>query len=302
VTLGSPQLPQWLEIVSRRPRNALAIPTNRIERPTLLVHDRPVPVDVTLWSFADPQYSLHRQIDYASSVTALDHTALRLDRLISIAETATPMAAELPVPDGYNWSQSWAKLLRRVRDDSVKTLELSSQPIAQVVDPSAEEIMRASGRVDQWIKECRQTMVAPDMPQSIEAANAVNLDSWVPPQLGQWTCFVASGDANELGIDFSSANLASWKVQAIGLAAVVTLAAAAIAFMRWPASSDFVYRWPHAIAFLAGIAAWAWLQPSFLGLLVAGGSIILMLHSGWPGRSLRLEGSTVLRSTPPSAP
>jgi hypothetical protein len=78
------------------------------------------------------------------------------------------------------------------------------------------------------------------------------------------------------------------------LLAIFTIAASTIAVMRWPLGREFLCRWPHALAFLAGLAYWAFLWPSIVGLLIAAGSIWLALRPGWPGRSMRVEGSTII--------
>jgi hypothetical protein len=67
--------------------------------------------------------------------------------------------------------------------------------------------------------------------------------------------------------------------------------------MRRPAAADFLYRWPHACGVLLGIVVWAWLWPSWLGILIAAASLWQALRFAWPGRSLRTEASTVLRAS-----
>jgi hypothetical protein len=66
--------------------------------------------------------------------------------------------------------------------------------------------------------------------------------------------------------------------------------------MRSPATIDFFCRWPHVLGILAGVVYWAWLWPSWLGLVIGAASVWLVLRFDWPGRSLRTEASTVLRS------
>ena len=74
-----------------------------------------MPVEVSLWSIAEPAQSAHNQIEGASSVSAIDQAALRFDRLVSIAESAGAAAAEAPRPDGANWFRPWAALLETFR-------------------------------------------------------------------------------------------------------------------------------------------------------------------------------------------
>jgi hypothetical protein len=88
------------------------------------------------------------------------------------------------------------------------------------------------------------------------------------------------------------------KARVAALALVGLAAAATISLLRRPAPWDVVCRWPHAFAFLLGIAYWAALWPSWLGIAIAIASLLLALRSGFPGRSMRTEGSTVLRLPP----
>jgi chromate transport protein ChrA len=85
------------------------------------------------------------------------------------------------------------------------------------------------------------------------------------------------------------------QAQAIGLLLIAVLLAAALSIARSPAATDFFCRWPHAFGILIGIVYWAWLWPSWLGILIAAASVALSLRFDWPGRSLRTEASTVLR-------
>ena len=47
------------------------------------------------------------------------------------------------------------------------------------------------------------------------------------------------------------------------------------AIVRSPTGREWITRWPHAIAFTAGLAYWAFLWPSALGLVIALASLWL---------------------------
>ena len=106
---------------------------------------------------------------------------------------------------------------------------------------------------------------------------------------------MAEGGADELTVDLGRATATSRQIRLVGSLAILGAAAAGVWLTRRPAATDFLYRWPHTIAFLFGIAYWAWLWPSWLGILIAAASLFLALRVGWPGRSVRMERSTVLR-------
>jgi hypothetical protein len=85
----------------------------------------------------------------------------------------------------------------------------------------------------------------------------------------------------------------------IGLLAVACMGIVGIYLTRRPEFWQWAYQWPNALFFLAGVAYWAWLRPSWLGLVFAAASVVLAFRSGWPGRSIRLDASTVLRANRP---
>jgi hypothetical protein len=69
------------------------------------------------------------------------------------------------------------------------------------------------------------------------------------------------------------------------LSCVIVLAAAAGWLVNRPATRDVLVRWPFATAALSGLAAWAWLRPSWLGLAIAVVSLGLWLKDTLSGRS-----------------
>jgi hypothetical protein len=150
VALGAPQLPQSLEIISRLPAKKASTDTIELLRPVLLAGGKPVPAEISLWSFAHPQNSASHIVSGADEVPAADQSALRFDRLVSIAVAAKATAAELPPPDGYNWFQAWEKLLGAARDEA-KQLRLgprSERLESQVSHPADYQISQAAARLD----------------------------------------------------------------------------------------------------------------------------------------------------------
>ena len=59
----------------------------------------------------------------------------------------------------------------------------------------------------------------------------------------------------------------STQIRVLGLLVIVGLAAAGAWLIRSPAAADFLCRWPQAFGILFGIAYWAWLWPSWLGIV-----------------------------------
>lgn len=301
VALGAAQLPQSLEIVSRLARNKPNDGQLELRRPTLLAGNRPIPVEVSLWSFARPLPATDRRIDGAASVSAIDQAALRFDRLVSIAEAATTAAADAPPPDGENWFRPWAALLRNVQDQTrqIMTQPASEPAVAQVSRYSEEQVARASKRLDEWLQQCGELIASSDAaPPSPPSPTTEHLFTASPTGDGQdLTCYVAEGGADRLVLNLVPTIATPRQIQVLGLLMIVGLSAASAWLIRSPVAADFLCRWPHVVGILLGIAYWAWLRPSWVGLLIAAVSLWLALRSNWPARTLRPEASTVLRST-----
>jgi hypothetical protein len=113
--------------------------------------------------------------------------------------------------------------------------------------------------------------------------------------VSRWIFCIAEGGADELTVDIQPATATSRQTRLLGSLAIIGAGAAAVWLMRRPAATDFLYRWPHAITFLMGIVFWAWLWPSWVGLVISMASLFWAWRLGWPGRTLPMERSTVLR-------
>jgi hypothetical protein len=110
---------------------------------------------------------------------------------------------------------------------------------------------------------------------------------------------VTDGSLDHLAINLSPGANHSAGGQYLGLLALVGVCIAAAGLWHWSPMEEFLYRWPHAVAALVGIAYWAFLQPSWLGLLIVAASLMLSFRTGWPGRAIRQDASTVLRASRP---
>jgi hypothetical protein len=302
VTLGAPQLPQSLLIVSRSSADTATGNTTGLQRPMLLTDGQPIPAEMSLWSFAYPRKSVSRIVAGADETTAVEQAALRFDRLVSIAEAAKATAAELPPPDGYNWFQPWAKLLISARAETLHTN--TAAPLerveSQVSHTAEDQITQAAARLDKWLADCRKTLVGPNPDRTAAAPEVVDSPTSsqsVVPAADEWTYYVAEGGNDSLALHFRSLEPTPTQNRLFGLLLITGSLIATIWVMRRPAATDFLYRWPHACGVLLGITYWAWLWPSWLGILIAAASLWMALRFAWPGRSLRTEASTVLRAS-----
>ena len=90
---------------------------------------------------------------------------MRLDRLASIAEAATPAAVGLPIPDGYDWFRAWAELLtdaQTVARDTFAT-SLREDSASQVPRSAGERLTPAAERIATWIERCYDVLGWPDL-------------------------------------------------------------------------------------------------------------------------------------------
>lgn len=238
-------------------------------------------------------------------MSAVDHAALRLDRLTSIAEAATTAAAEAPRPDGANWFRPWDALLQSVE---AQTRRITGQPttstrVAQVSRSAEEQIGLALQRLEKWQRQSTD-LLSDANPSQLPADSASTAQQIAAGNLfnaavaGQSTTyFVVDGGADRLSLRVIPTAATPGQIRVLGLLVIIGLTTASAWLMRSPAAADFLYRWPHTIGIVLGFAYWAWLWPSWLGLVIAGASLWFATRFNWPGRSLRPEASTVLRST-----
>jgi hypothetical protein len=120
---------------------------------------------------------------------------------------------------------------------------------------------------------------------------------WTPPKDAAVTCYVAEGGADRLAVHAAGTGLTWLQSRFLPLIAIACLAGIIAWLLRAPVAADILCRWPHTLGVLAGIIWWAWLWPSWFGLVIVAASVWLALRFDWPGRSFRAEASTVLRST-----
>jgi hypothetical protein len=303
VTSGPPHLPFVIDVTARLAGSGNSEAERAAQRPTLEVAGITIPVDLGLWSFAAPARSARLSIAATAGVTAAEQAALRFERLLSIAESGTTAALGLTPPDGDIWLRSWAERLIEARDEATRLSEAAADRHAasQISLPEDNRLAQASIKLDEWLEQVGDAFPTGESNAlsaartELPAVAGASSDAR-PPTLGH---LVTAGELDQLVLDARSAAATAWQSRLAGLAIIAGLCGIGLALMRRPEARDFVYRWPHAIAFVSGLAYWAWLRPSWLGLVIAACSALLAWRSGWPGRAIRMEGSTVLRPTRP---
>jgi hypothetical protein len=300
--MGAAKLPQFVEVVSHSSERSL--PANgrfNFARPVLLHDGKPLSVEVSLWTIGFPSSPTRLAVEGAAVVPAIEQAALRLDRLVGIVESATAGAIDYPLPDGQSWYAAWASRLTALRQQlfAANPAVRGDRSALQVDLTAEQQLADASKRLDVWFDQGAQvwTFSASAQPPATSSHQG-QLLAW---DLGMsaashWTYCVAEGDAAQLAFVVAPSSAAPIRSRAGELLAIFAVAAAAIAFFRSPAGIELMYRWPHGLAFLVGLTYWAILWPSWLGLVIAAGSLWLAVQPGWPGRSVPVETSTVIRT------
>jgi hypothetical protein len=299
VQLTSARLPQLIEVETRCGDGSDAgHGVVQLTRPKLLADAQPIPVGLSLWSLCSGQSSALPTVDGAKPVTGLEYAAWRLERLVNEAEAAMPTATQSPPEDGNGWLRPWADVLSAARREALLARGGSGrqEASAEVSPRTDEQLAAATARVDTWLAAANDVL-APGQTDGNQAA----LGSLLPlaaPNGSRWTYCVADGGIDHVTIAATAAGTSPGRVRLVGLAAIVVLAIVLAWLARFPAAHDLLWRWPHTAGLLMGLAAWACLQPSWLGLLIVATVLLLVVRPAWPGPTFRADESTVLQRVP----
>jgi hypothetical protein len=290
-----------LEITTRSGKPTSDNAPVEVHRPSLLAGGRSIPVEINLWSITYPITMRRPAIEMTAATTAGEQAVMRFDQLAAIAESATPAAFQLPVPDGYNWYRAWSAMLTRLQSEATNALALSSneQAPTRISRPVEEQLAAASARFEAWTEQCTAKLVGPDIDEDATPVPAGELSRGGTSSAERAIHCVTDGALDRLSLDVESTNVNWGQSSMVGPMAIAALALAVVVLAHRTRALDLLYQWPHASSFLIGIAWWAWLQPSWFGLVIAAASVAFAMRSGWPGRAIRLDGSTVVRASRP---
>jgi hypothetical protein len=218
-----------------------------------------------------------------------------------VAESAVGPATQMAAPDGSNWCRPWLGWLIQLRNDASIALSkpVAGQAVAQIARPAEEQLNQASARFDSW----REQLVNIGVDEQTTAAAGELLADTQPREVGSaWghsQYCVTDGALDRLTVYQPVHDPGSRLGGTMETLAIVVLAVGAVLLAQRTGANDLLYKWPQTTGFLIGIAWWAWLRPSWFGLAIAAASAMLALHSGWPGRAIRMDASTVLRTSRP---
>jgi hypothetical protein len=305
VQLGPPKLPQTLEIVSRAVDGGeAASPSVELSRPVLEQAGQPIPVDLSLWTLCRAVPGGTPRVTGGAVVTPAELAAMRLDRLASVSQSATRSAMESPVVDGFNWFAHWAAEIQAA-ERTAKSLVLPSTDSAaaiRVPQPSDDLLSDNIARCDAWIEQVAEIFAATEMTLSgPEPAVPTAFDPWraATSSPDDCICFISDGGQNRLLVELVPDSLTATATRVVVLASIAALALTAIWLIRTPPALELAERWPEGVGFLGGLAAWAWLRPSAVGLVVAAVSLTLFVRRFYLEKiSPRHDGSQQSNSIP----
>ncbi len=298
IQLGTPNLPQTLEIVSRLVLKT-DTPLRRVElsRPVLEQSRQRLPVELSLWSLqCDSAVNTPRVVNGAIMPPA-DQASLRLERLVSISQAATAAVLELPSIDGQRWFVTWSSLLKvAARDARALQRPTASGPVAtRVTQPSDDPLTVSTARATAWIGQMAELFANAEPVASRDDLPTESSDNSIAPDnclFGQLYAFISAGNQDHLRIDFVPTGITDRLARLLALAALAALAVTAVWLFNKPAACDLAANWPEAIALVMGIGGWAWLRFSALGLALATVSGVLLVHRIYQHRKSPRHGGT----------
>ena len=273
VILSATQLPQVLEVVSRVETKNSSDLARELTRAAILVGGKPLPVDVSLWSISQPAGSERAAIEGASPVSAIDQAVLRFDRLVSIAESASAVAAEAPQPDGANWFRPWAARLKAVQQQSIHLInqQPAATSVARLSRSSEEQLGQIQKRFEKWLEESTDLFgnadnITATLASELSSANGYSADHNI-------AYYASQGSGEKLVVQPTQPTSTSLRAKLAAM--IVAILISAFGLSKMAAVHDFFYRFPFVTGVLFGIGYWAWLSPSWFGLVIAAGSACL---------------------------
>jgi hypothetical protein len=216
-------------------------------------------------------------------ITDAELANLRLDWLLSVAQQSSGPLLEAPAMDGFSWLVRWTSSLLAAVQQVEKTGEhvAATSEATQVSQPAGDVNGNSRTRSLAWIEQMAEffdvtldTLV--DSQQPISAGSD-------PGRLamgtnGEVASFVSDGDGQGLSIRLQATAWSASHSRNFALATVGMAVLVAIWVVRSPQLAARLEQWPEASALVLGVAAWLWLRPSLVGLVVAIVAAVLLVR------------------------
>jgi hypothetical protein len=288
VQLGAPSLPQKLDIVTQATEpSAFSATSVEASRPILKQSEKPIPIDLSLWTIHHAAQEGTPRITGGALVTPSELATARLDRLVSVSQTATRSVVEAPVVDGTSWFARWAEDLRTAEElaGSLERTAVAATETIRVPQSADNYVSETVARSHAWLEQITDAFSATEPlavelePDEREPNRRNAFDPWQAAQQesANQVCFISDGDQNRAVVEWVPDGLTPAGSRSLALASFAVLACGLVWLKRTPHVRELVESWPEVAWLLLGVAAWMWLRPSVVGCLVAAVSAAFLL-------------------------
>jgi hypothetical protein len=230
--LGPPTLPQTVEVVACAiDRLDVNCPIT-FDRPILINKDTPIPVEMGLWTLNASFGDVSLRSQSAAQLPSLQAAMLRLERLTSIAESATLSAVDASADDGRIWLANCCREIEaaqqrlKLQVGQSATEATQSSLVREESDPAAVALATSEA----WIERMRELL---NLPLSDEGHGLSSETDWSEESLCEAARadvpinFVSESGSNRLEIDLASVGLSARQTQTVLLVGVLGVAAVA---------------------------------------------------------------------------
>jgi len=266
IPLGPPFMPRRIKIAYVAKVDNLGA-SMELMPPEILIGDQSLPLPQTFWKIR-PVGGLrlgHPVVGTSMGYESFAEAAYRLS--LQTLEDASSLALELPLREGRAWFRSWKQHTRHAWNHW-RSIDTWAGEITDPAGSSFESVAMEEMSSGTWsVLEKKLGGLPNDRGQSV-ATYPPRLPLQSTSLLASEEDFFTSNPSGQLVLRLlpsAGGNVWLW------LAAVaMTSGGLALAqlFRGRPDLRDLPWRWPHAMALVAGLAWWMLLKPSVVGLLV----------------------------------
>jgi len=253
LNLGSDHLPQRV-VVLYESQTAVNGAKRSFAAPTLVN----IPVMQTLWTITGEN---GKALPSSHHVGLARQEQVRLSVLLNLLERADNVLLESEPAEAAAWRRPW---LTRYNDLQGRLSDLENNKLNDLFSQD-RDAMRS------------------------EAASPASRAIWLP--VAMWrerfpqstpTRLSFQGGKGQVVVAYAPTTAPWWATFFW-----IVLLAAVVAAIEWLFHQAWLYemvlQWPHAPGVLAGVAWWLFLSPSYVGLIIAGVSLVLSFASPWRG-------------------
>jgi hypothetical protein len=273
ITLTSNELPQRIRVLlSGRVSRGGTANVRTIRVPRLCYRAGPndslrdIPVSQTLWTVH--QLTPGRLRLGGDLMSAGDLDLRRLSHLADMLDQAAPLATDFSPTDLQHWYSVWGRRFLVAQQRVQSTAPLRSRDGA-----ASESFQQARQRHAAVVQRLKVDAIYQQLQAEGELSDSTSvwLDA-IPVTVNVQRQSFPSG-VTQLSVDFRPAHSrVPWR---LGIVLVVALAG--LTLQRWPRfPREVAPRWPLLAGVLVGLAWWLWLEPSLLGWVIVGLSLLMM--------------------------